>query len=329
MAVIGVTITESTTQLLAGIPQSVVIESSIPASIFYTLDGSEPTTDSNIYVGPVTLPTTSGTVVLKIFVTDGVDSSPIITKTYAANMTGARLPHTKVLGQDTFANNQANLFPFGNPYQVVPSAYGTSAGIIVDSPELENIPDGYDGTATGTAPSGTDQPLSTYDLIFSTANSLGERGHGIGTLPANVTIPPPVPPNTSSNVNDKFFNPRALVIYQDGREPPTDPNVSQLNRQFFSLEDPERIRNGALLFNTALDGSQPTGSFVRAHYNPRDNTTTYYYFDSATLRWIISKEPCQPKTSVSTGLFNIAFSSRQQGSGVVFKWMPFVGRKLI
>ncbi len=328
MGIIGVTVIESDVQIIAGIPKLVTLESSVPASIFYTLDSTDPTTESDIYIGPITLPTNVGTVTLKIFVTDGVDSSSIITKTYATNVTGTRWPRSKVLNQTSVVNNTTNSFPFGSYNQTIPSAYGGSAGTTVDSPQLPNIPDGYDGTATNTSPSGTDKPLSDYDIIFSTANYLGERGHGIGTLPANVTIIPSILPNTSSNINDKFFNPRALVIYQDGRDTPIDPNISQLNKQFFSLENPEKVRDGAILFNTGFDGLQPTGSFVRAHYNPRENITTYYYFDSATLRWIISKEPCRPQKSVSSGLFNILFSSRQQGVGHVFKWMPFVGRSL-
>ncbi len=324
MAVISITITESEIQILAGIPKTVTIETNTPASIFYTFDKTDPTTDSNIYIGALNLPSDSGTVVLKIYATDGVDNSAIITKTYFYDSTGARTPHSKILDLNTYSQNRANSFPFGSEYQPVPVKYGANPGLIVDAPGIPNIPDGYNGAGQQT--SGTDLPLSAYDLLFTTTNAKGERGHGIGTLPYKVTVRPQVPPNTSSNTNDRFFNPRSLVIYQDSRETPLDPNIIQLNKQFFSSENPETAKSGALLYNTAFDGSQPTGSFLKAHYNPRENTTTYYYFDSSACRWIISIEPCHLKPSAVTNLSQMVFA---RDSSKVFKWRPFGSRHLM
>lgn len=331
MAVISITITESSLQLLAGIPKFVSVEANVPSSIFYTLDGTDPTVNSSIYVGTIQLPTSSGTVVFKVFATDGVDSSAILTKIYTSTIVGARQTHDTVSGLSEVADNRLNLFPFGSVGQHVPGIFGNTGGVNVDTTTPPNFPDGYDGTATGHAPGGTDLPLTDYDLIYSEYDSEGERGHGIGTLPAQVTVrvPPPTPPSTSSKMGDKFFNPRALVIYQDSRDVPYDTNIPQINRQFFATENTETVRNGALLFNTALEGLQPTGSFLRAHFNPRDQTITYYYFDSATLKWIISKEPYVPKSPEINNLSRIIFSSRTEGAGLVFKWLPFVGRRLI
>ncbi|HVI40803.1 MAG TPA: chitobiase/beta-hexosaminidase C-terminal domain-containing protein [Anaerovoracaceae bacterium] len=331
MAIISITITESSIQVLAGIPKNVTVETNTPASIFYTLDGTVPTTDSAIYTGPIALPTSGSIATLNVFATDGVDSSPVVTKIYTSNIVGIRNTHDSVTNVNEIAENRLNLFPFGDAFPEQTPEYGAMAGITVDSPGIPNIPDGYDGTATGTSPGGTDLPLSSYQFIYSESDSEGNRGHGIGTLPANVTIriPEPINPSESSNINSKFFNPKALVIYQDNRETPFDPNMSQINRQFFAMENPEKVRTGALLFNTALDGLQPTGSLVRSQFNPKDQTITYYYFDSSVLRWIISTEPFQPKNPNAGILYNIVFSSRDQGAGLVFRWLPFVGRRLI
>ena len=100
-------------------------------------------------------------------------------------------------------------------------------------------------------------------------------------------------------------------------------------QNLFSLEDKEKVRDGALLYNTALDGITATGGFVKAYFNPRENITTYYYFDSTMLRWIISKQPTLPLNPRETGIFKIIFSSRNKGDHKVFRWVPFKGSRLI
>lgn len=331
MTIISITISESPIQIVSGIPKSVSLSTNIPSSIFYTLDGSVPDVTSTIYLAAISLPTNNNSVVLSLFATNGTDSSGVIVKTYSGNTIGQRNTHDQVFGPSSFSDNRANSFPFGNPYVPPAVTYGSMVGLTVDAAGVQGIPDGYDGTATGTPANKTDLPISEYPIRYSETDFEGRRGHGIGNLPANVTIrvPVPVPPSTSSDANSPFFNPKAVVIYQDGRNAPYDPDLPMTNRQFFSLENPETTRDGALLFNTGFDGLQPTGSLVRQQYNPRENTITYYYFDSATLRWIISKEPFQPKANTTTNLANVIFSSRETGVGLVFKWAPFVGRRLI
>lgn len=329
MTVISISITESTQQIISGIPRTITVSTNIPATIFYTLDGKDPTTDSSIYIGPVTLPTNNSSVTFKVFATNGLNSSPIIDKFYAPTITNDRRPHDTVIGLTSGPGVQ-DTFPFGDNGPLNPVTYGNTGGIVVDNPSIPNIPDGYDGTATGTYADGTDLPLTSYQFIYSTSNSLGETGRGIGTLPSITTIlvPKPMSPSSSSKASDKFFNPKAMVIYQDSREMPYD-DVSQLNRGIFSLQNAERSRNGALLLNTAFDSSSPTGSFLRSHYNQRENTITYYYRDSDTGRWIISVEPYQPKNSNIGSLYKMVLPSRQQGIGFVWKWIPFMSRKLI
>ncbi len=332
MAVVTVTITESEIQLLSGIPKSLTLSTNVPATIFYTLDGTDPNTSSSVYVGELELPTNQTTVIFKVFATDGVDSSAIIERAYRPVIDVLRQSHDQAT-VDSSCCNEYDLFPYGDKSPELPVVYGNFGpnDLIVDKPDAANLFDGYDGTATGTWAGGTDLPLEEYEIKFSERNAIGERGRGIGTLPAEVTFVDPEPPQQSSNMNDKFFDPRALVIYQDSREEPYDPELLQINRQFFSLEDSnaERIKDGILLNTTAFEGLSPTGSFVRAHFNPRENTTTYYYHDSQTLRWIISKEPA-PVQNPRTGIFNILFSSRgSPNDRQVFRWYPFKGSRII
>jgi len=329
MSVISVSITESSQQIVSGIPVSVSLSANIPSTIFYTLDCSEPTLSSSVYIGSINLPTNKSSAVLKFFATNGIDSSAIISKTYSPSIINVRKPHDTVIGLSS-GIGVPDLFPYGDNGPINPIRYGPPGGIIVDAPDVPSIPDGYDGTATGTPASGTDRPLTAYEFIYSTTNSKGEIGHGIGTLPGNATIivPTNIDQPESSDASSKFFNPRAMVIYQDSRNPSYD-NVTQLNRGNFSLQNLEKSRNGALLTNTAFDSSSVTGNFLRQHYNPRDNTITYYYRDSDSGRWIISVEPFVPRNDNIGSLYRVVFSSRSDGSAYVFKWVPFMSRKLI
>jgi len=329
MAIITVTITESSIELVSGRPKFVTLATNIAATIYYTFDGSDPTTSSPIYLdGELALPTNPATLIFKVFATDGTDSSAIIEREYRPDIIEGRQSHDIVTTTDEGCNDN---FPYATHG---PSVTGQWLNVgpedaIVDRDGIPTLFDGYDGTATGTTTGGTDLPLDEYLIRFSERNSRGEGGRGIGTMPSTTTIVPEAAPAESSNMNDKFFDPRAMVIYQDSREEPFDPNILQTNRAHFALENPERVKDGILLDTLAIEGAPtPTGSLTRAHYNPRDNTTTYYYFDSQALRWIISIEPGVARNP-REGLAKIVFSAREPGASKVFKWVLFKGSRLI
>ncbi len=327
MAVITLTVVESSRQILSGIPETISISTSIPSTIFYTLDGTEPTVMSAVYIGAITLPTNQNSVVLKAFATNGTDTSSITSITYAPNLSNVRRAHSTVLNGNN--NDNIDRYPFGNP-SFTGAIYGPPSTInAADLSGVDNIPDGYDGTATGTPSNGLDKPKSQYRFVYSETNRLGETGHGIGTLPGNVTlrVPESLAPSNSSNANSKFFNPRAMVVFQDGRETPYDPNLPRLNREFFSLQNPEKTKDGQIISTPAFEGNTISGSMVRSQYSPADNTITYYYRDHDTGRWIIAIEPYRQNSGLGQ-LTNVVLSSRQNGVGIVFPWIPFASRKL-
>lgn len=329
MAVVTIVITESSIQLIDGIPKFVIMTTNIPSTIFYTFDGVDPTTSSLVYTGgELVIPTNQGGVTFKIFATNGTDSSAIIERTYRPNIILGRQTHDEFIRA---VDGNKSTFPYGTAGpdpQGTWQAFGPKASI-VDKPDVVNIFDGYDGTATGTATGGTDLPLSEYPILFSESNKFGERGRGLGTLPAEVTEVLAAPAPLASDINANLFNPRALVIFQDSRVTPSDPNILQTNRQYFALENVEKIKDGILLDTLGIEGAAPTGSFVRQFFNPRENTITYYYHDSQALRWIISTEPFTPTSARDSGLQKIVFSSRGSGSHKVFHWVPFKGSRLI
>lgn len=326
MAVISLSVTESVEQVVSGIPRFVTVEANITSTIFYTLDGSTPDTNSYMYVGPIQLPTNLVTVVLSLFATNGTDSSPIVTETYLTDTLGqgARTSHSATNAQPNSTQGLQDPYPFGTP-PITPGQVfigAAEAGLTVDNPLLPETPTGFDsnGNPTGF----TNEPLIgvptiTQPIIYSTTDAQGMMGPGIGTLPRS-TVQQPVPPPEQQDFANKLFDPRALVIFQDFTKP-NDPNMPvEINRQFYSESDQSTVRDGALYFNS-IDTSGPSGTFLRQHYNPTDQTLTYYYWNSRSNKWIISKTAYTPAPKANN-YYNLVFG-RDKGSGFVFTWHTF------
>lgn len=334
MAVISISITESSEQIVSGIPRSISISVNILSTIFYTLDGTIPTLFSTIYTAPIQLPTSKPMVEIKVFATNGVDSSPIVDVVYQTNSLGqdARTPHSGTDAQPNSTQTSQNLAPFGGPgIQPGQQFLGAgSAGLNVYDPSLPaGTPSGFDanGNPTGfTNNQSTGFPTKTFPLQLTDKDFEGFMGPGIGTLPKNTIIPPTAPPS-QSDINSPLFDPRALVIIQDLTKP-VDPGLPpHINRMFFTLEDVEHTRQGNQYFNVGPDAPPVSGSFLRQHFNPADNTMTYYYFDSTQNRWIISKTPYVPKPAIQDYSEGMVFR-RNGGAGMVFQWIPFKGQYL-
>jgi len=321
MAVITITIADSPIQIIEGIPQTVAVSANIASTIFYTLDGSVPTINSDIIIGPITMPTDTGSVILQVFASNGTDSSAIIEKTYTNNVfSSMRRPRDTIQGTaQPFPG--PNLFPFGSNSTDPNVIYGNIGGEVVSTPGNTNHPAGWDGK--GNIVGYTDLPAKSYQNIYSETDSEGRYGRFLGNLPAKVQVRVPPPPTDESQENSLLFNSRSLVIFQDGTKPPVDPTVARQNRQFFSLENSEVVRDGSNYYNTGLEVGGPTGSLTRPQYNDRDGTVTYYYFDSQNLRWIISKENVGVRGNPTANLSHILRSPRDTSVGKVFKWIPF------
>lgn len=329
MSVISLSITESLEQIISGIPAFVSISTSSPAMIFFTLDGTAPSLFSTIYTGTITL---SGgpTVILSVFATNGVDTSPIIVETYQTNILGqdARLPHSGTDAQANSTQSTLDPAPFGSP-PIEPNQQflgPQTAGLTVFDPLLPAGPGtGFDASGNPTGfTNGQDAgiPTKSFPIIFSTSGEGGQEGYGIGTLPLS-TIRKEKPIPTQSDINSQTFDPRALVIIQDLTKP-VDPGLPpHINRMSFTLEDVEHTRQGNQFFNCGLDAPPVTGGFVRREFNAASNKMTYYYFDSSQNRWIISTVPYTPSADQFNYAGGTVLRRGPRGSQFVYSWVPF------
>jgi hypothetical protein len=148
----------------------------------------------------------------------------------------------------------------------------------------------------------------------------GETGPNKGTIPTNITFDYPEPPPEQTSEFTNLFDPRAQVIFMDfSKAAPGDP--VQINSQFFTLEDPSRARDGVYYYNTGSDATiPPSGSFIRADYNPATGLMTSYYRDSWCNRWVIATAPYTPPANGFSGNLSLMPVGRNPH---VYEWIPF------
>lgn len=327
MAVISISIIESQESVMAGIPRTITLETNIPSTIFYTLDGSTPTIASSVYIDILTLPTNQSLLIVKFFATNGIDSSSIITKTYSTNISGDRLARFTT---ENLNNIGQNLFPFGSPSSGVNDSIisNNQAGINVSTVNGATYSQGFD--ADGYASGYTDKAIETYTLVYNNTDVRGRPDIGPGTFPSKTTVigkqGPTIdgPEETNYNIR-RTFNPRAKVIFQNVSEETTEDPI-HINRPYFTLENSEVVKDGRLLTNDGSDTLSFTGSFIRAVYNPRTQENTYYYRDAGTNRWIISTCPYNPTDPNPGELYHMV---QGRSGSFVFQWHLFMSRKLI
>ena len=286
---------------------------------------------SLIYVGPITLPTEYPTVILNVFASNGTDSSPVITETYQPDVLGgnARYPHsgTNAPAQPRGSLGNVNPAPFGAPPLVSKQQYlgPGAAGLTVDDPTLPEVSQGFDANGNpANFTNGQDKfgiPSKNFPYLYSTAN---EEGEGVGTFPPHTVVRRPAPPE-QSNMASPFFDPRAFVVIQDSTKPINPLMPIQINRMMFSLEDVEHVRAGNQLYNTALDSPPVTGGLTRSYFNPVDNSMTYYYYDNIALKWLISKQSANFKSTIINDYSSKMVFLPGQGGNRVFPWRPFGG----
>jgi hypothetical protein len=324
MVVISISLTESSDQIVAGFPTTVALSTNVPATIFYTTDGTEPTTASEVYVSAIVLPTDVLEFILKVFATNGVDVSAIVTTTYSTDILhNARLPHS-VLSDDS-NNTPYSQYPFGSnsPSPTVNYLNPSGAGVTVDDPTLPEITYGYDANGD---PVAANEKFDDYLNIYSTTDYLNKTTDNVGNLPGKVTIVGrrsalEYTPKESTR-QSPLFNSKAMVIFQDITTEDSS-NPPQINPQSFSLENLEVSKDGSSLYASGLESPTITGSFLRSHYNPRTQMITSYYRDSSTNRWIISSAPYEPKQTDPGNLSGMVFGRNNGGVGRVFSWNLF------
>ena len=286
MSVVTLTFTGSEEEIVSGIPKFMTIESNIPATIHFTLDGTIPIVDSPIYIDTFEMPDGVNSVTLSAF---GIDSDgysgPILIQLFAPDVT--RIDVTRHVG---------------------------SEGLVVDRfADLTNIEDGFFGDVPVRF---IDKPLIDLDVIHSKKGLLGiAEGTQIEILnPDPSDTPFPFDDNFTSFSTTKeaqFFNPFAKTIIIDDRE---DNEVNITNRPWGSMRTMSRSFDGQMEIRGS-DSTYVSGGFVKAFYDAKRKVMVSYYFDHNQTRWVKSIQ------ALPSNIPNVA-GFNQSGPPLIFKWLP-------
>jgi hypothetical protein len=265
---ISLTIIEGDEELLDGFPESVSFETDSPSTVYYTLDGSEPTEDSLIAIGKVFLPTLSGTLEVKAVAISGNDSSDIVMTKYQNN--SLDLDGRRILGNEG----------------IVVMRYG-------DDP-VDSL--GY--TSDGEEAQQTSIEVGELDIKGSKTDSDGIAFSGGKTSRKFINFPlkkqGTKPDATSTPNNNPNFDPSAKFIIIDGSTDEARDNqvVKIVNRAYNTFGTTTNF------YKERLGEKEPiiTGNFVRSFYNPKTNKYVSYYWESLESRWIRSEQTIEKKT---------------------------------
>jgi len=289
MAVVTLTFSGSELEIVSGIPKLMTIESNVPATIYFTLDGTTPTTDSPIYVDTFAMPDNQNTVTLSAFGVDSDDiTGPTLTQVFAPDVT--RINITRGIGLEGIVINRAD-------------------------DDTDNVI-GYD--ADGEPVSYTDYTQEYLNLRLIKS----EKGlHGIyeGT---QVEVSMPNPESTITTSDDGFapfstpeigelFNPEARVILIDNRK---DNDIEIPLKPYGSIHNIYKEFGGKRLLEPADDAAYVSGGHVRRFFDAKNRVMVTYYFDHNESRWVKSIQDL-PNNIPAT---NYSVSSRQP---LVFPWI--------
>jgi hypothetical protein len=291
LAYVNLTFTPSEIELVSGVPQSVAIESDVPATIYYTTDSTAPGLDSLVYVDPISIPTSLSSFTLSAFGIDGDGyESDILTQTFAADPT--QLNRTRLVNGE---------------------------GVVVDAfDDPANTITGFD--ASGVAGSFTDlTDQFLYDQSIHSAHHA--PGDQTGTL-VEVNIPKPA--DTPNPYDDQFtpysntryaatFNPYAKTITIDNREAN---EVNPILRPWGSLEDIYRENGGVRVRSSSEGACYVSGGFTRRFYDRANGVMVSYYFDHNEARWIKNTQAMPTNVQATAGVYSAVDNQ------FVFRWIP-------
>lgn len=281
---IFLTIEESKEQSIDGFPTYVVLKTNIPSTIFYTLDGSDPTEESSIFIERIRMPTDGVGMILKAFAEHASVRTAVIEQPYFTN-------HSMLGRSRNTGEKGIRTLPFGEP-TVDSLAFGPNGELARE----------------------TSIPFIDLEVKASTRTKIGEGipdGSTIDFINFAKRQPSFEPATISSPNNNINFDPKALYIIIDGftDEDRNNQSVKIINRPHNTME-----LNPSPGQNKMEDYQLSTSGFVRYMINPITGKITFYYRDSRDNRWLKSTQKIEGK---SLNLSNI----ESRPSSFVFRWI--------
>jgi len=257
---IVLTLEESAEEYIAGIPGYIEFSTSKPATVFYTLDGTIPDSNSLIAVGKVYMPTDGGAVTLRAIAISSEDSSAILEEEYSTDSTDLSGPR-HVGGEG-----------------IIVMPYGEDA--------VEALSVNSDGEQT----QASSILFEDLDIKASSVDSDGTQIEDGKTSVSFVNFPSTISPNDTISVsyvnNNAEFDPSAKFIIIDGSTDELTENqvVKIVNRTYSTFGPTSKF------YDERLGEKEPivTGNYVKSFYNEKTGIYVSYYWESLESRWMKS-----------------------------------------
>lgn len=280
--VILLTMKESESSIIAGFPEYLELETNVPSTVFYTLDGTEPDITSAMYVDRVVMPTAGTTVVFKAKAVAGSSESGVLERGY---FTELDFDYRRDVKEGVVT------LPFGVP--IVDSLAVGLDGSKRRATAIEFIELELEGSTIDRF--GNDIPMDTT-LEFVNFEIKSHK-----TDEAIVSSP-------NGNVN---FDPKSqLIIVNNVTEEDKNNQVVRVMGRVTGALDPisKEVNRNRHLF--ALN----TCNFTGYERNPYTGITTFYYHDSRDNRSLRITEKIEAKR------LNIS-NNTTPVSSFVFRWV--------
>ena len=305
MSVIILTFISSVEEITFGVPSLVTIESNIPATIYFTVDGTTPTTNSEIYVDPVQMPTYLNPIVLQAF---GVDSNnvagPILTQSFT------NISVVPAGGKKPITNGDIIDRAWIGPYYLDGYSAGPEVGDLapVNQPEFISVDPDMIIDQEVTGPKGFDgiEPGTKIEVGIPALTNIYEGREGADL---NTDF---IPLCTTEKAAQ--FNPYAWYIVNDTRK---NNEIQAIMRPNGSWDDIYQEEGGQRLRNVGDDSCYVSGGYVKSFYSYKTNTMCSYYFDHNLAKWIKNIQPLPKGIKLPHSI-----GTNGRGQPLVIPWIP-------
>lgn len=282
---ISLTVTASDSQVVFGIPQYLSV-SSDSGEIYYTFDGSEPTTESILAEEKIYLPTNDFSFVVKIKAISDSDESDVFSEDYGVQVVDIR---------NTRKGNEAGIVVM------------TEEGEALDSMAFDS--DGE--SAKETLIEFSDLEIKASTTMFEKSYAFGKEETLVDFINFSTKDDLAIDYFKTSYVNDNNnFDPKSKVIIINGRtqEEKDSQSVLLINRPYDTFDPSSKF----YVENENTFEQIISGNLVKSVYNSSTGVLTSYYYESKESKWIVSNQKIEPKTlNISNG----------RPKNFVYKWI--------
>jgi hypothetical protein len=257
-----INIQESERQIISGIPEFVTVSTSVPSVVFYTLDGKNPSENSDVYIDKIYLTYNKPTVELRLFAIGASDVSDIFSISW--NVKTPDLSKTALTGEEGI-----NILPFG------------------EEPEFSLAIDSDGNLAKQSVIDFVD-----LDLKANTTDRIGQK-YKEGTSLPFINFPTIIrfDPKIITSTEDINFDPQAQVILINGYSGFNNQEIRVINRPNGTMSS-----NSKFYKDKSHYDNQPSGDFINYKYNSKTKKIILYYREYLDGRWIVSTQAVDAKS---------------------------------